>query len=108
MSKVARKPIELPDNTKFSINANSSISLSFAFLIYAGTVFNPAILEARYLLSPDIIWYLLSSNFLTVSGCIIPYWLIDSASSFSSELLKLVLGWNGLAVICSIFNYCLN
>jgi hypothetical protein len=49
-----------------------SDSLSFAIRMYAGTVVNP-IRVARKRRSPEINWYLLKSSFLTVMGCITPF-----------------------------------
>jgi hypothetical protein len=59
--------------------------------MYAGTVVNPIRVEARKRRSPEINWYLLKSNFLTVMGCITPNSLME-ASSFNDSSLKLLLG----------------
>jgi hypothetical protein len=57
--------------------SHSQDSLSFAIRMYAGTVVNPIRVEARKRRSPEINWYLLKSNFLTVMGCITPNSLME-------------------------------
>jgi hypothetical protein len=55
--------------------------------MYAGTEVSPTSVEALKRRSPDINWYLLKSNFLTVIDN--PNSLIDVASSLNDSSLKL-------------------
>ena len=66
----------------FSTIATSALLLSFKLVTKMGTVVNPAIVAALYLLSPAMISYL-SFNGLTIKGWIIPCSLIDSDNSFN-------------------------
>jgi hypothetical protein len=59
----------------------------------AGTVVNPIRVEARKRRSPEINWYLLKSNFLTVMA---PNSLMEVASSFNDSSLKLLWVETGL------------
>ena len=79
--------------------------LSSKSAIIAGTLFNPAIWLALYLLSPAIISYLSLDNFLKTNGCIIPCSFIDDAKSFKAFSSKVSLGWNLFGIIFSTFIY---
>jgi len=58
----------------------------------SGIFSSPAILAAFHLRSPAIILNVPSPTLETTMGCIIPFSLIDCASSFNDPSLKPVLG----------------
>ena len=75
----------------FSFSINSANSLSFISNTIAGTVSNPILFAALYLLSPSTISYL-SSRCLNTNGCIIPYLFIEFDSSFNDLSSNIILG----------------